>query len=90
MTLPIIVTTYYGPTNYKGSRIKAAHVRDAKHTYSAWVPYPHEAHHGVDAHLVAAQALVTRLPFHNGAGVVEPVGHDSNHYYFIVKPPCAS
>lgn len=51
-----IVTKYLGPTNHRGSRIKATCWRD-----SITIPYPHDEHHGEPAHRVAAVALVAKM-----------------------------
>ena len=50
-----IVTKYHGPTNSKGSRIKAT--CDAG---SVTIPYPHELS-GEDKHRAAADKLVAKL-----------------------------
>lgn len=51
-----ILTRYYGPTNTKGSSIKASCERG-----SILVPYPHECNEGHDAHRFAAQALLDKF-----------------------------
>lgn len=86
LTFPMIVTSYRSPTNTRGARIAAQHKRDSQFTYRASVPYPHELS-GTEAHYEAALHLAKVLPFHSGHGVVEAVGHDMDHVYFIVKPP---
>lgn len=50
------MTKYLGPTNYRGSRIKAY----TESGLSLTVPYPHERNQGADAHSVAALALAKR------------------------------
>lgn len=52
-----IKTTYLGPTNSRGSRIKAT----AENGESITVPYPHDKNQGVEAHSVAALALCAKL-----------------------------
>lgn len=52
-----ITTKYLGPTNSRGSRIKAT----SESGLSATVPYPHERNIGADAHSVAAIALARKL-----------------------------
>ena len=51
-----IITRYLGPTNYRGSRIKAR--CDAG---TITVPYPYEARMGEDVHRIAAEALRDKL-----------------------------
>jgi hypothetical protein len=57
-----IVTRYLGPTDYRGSRIKAT--CDAG---SITIPYPHELS-GEDVHRKAAEALVDRLGWNEAGG----------------------
>ena len=52
-----IQTKYLGPTNNRGSRIKAW----TESGHSVTVPYPHEKNQGAEAHSVAAIALVQKL-----------------------------
>lgn len=52
-----IQTKYLGPTNYRGSRIKAW----TESGHSLTVDYPHERNQGADAHSVAALALAKKL-----------------------------
>ncbi len=53
-----IKTRYLGPTDHRGSRIKATAegIRE-----SVTVPYPHEMNSGPDAHSVAALALCRKM-----------------------------
>jgi hypothetical protein len=51
-----IVTKYYGPTNHRGSRIKAT----AGNGASVTIPYPHELNIEA-AHRKAAETLLTRM-----------------------------
>ena len=50
-----IVTTYYGASNVRGSRIRAKCDRG-----TIWIPYPHELS-GDDVHRAAVDALVARF-----------------------------
>lgn len=52
-----IQTKYLGPTDSRGSRIKAT----AGGGESITIPYPYEAREGVDAHAIAARALADKL-----------------------------
>lgn len=51
-----IQTKYFGPTNTKGSRIKATCAAG-----SITIGYPHEVEHGQPAHRKAAEALAAKL-----------------------------
>ena len=52
-----IMTKYLGPTDYRGSRIKAW----TESGHSLTVDYPHEARGGAGVHSVAAIALARKL-----------------------------
>lgn len=51
-----ILTKYLGPTNSRGSRIKAR-----CWLASVTIPYPYGARRGIDTHKVAADALVGKM-----------------------------
>lgn len=51
-----IVCKYYGPSNVRGSRIKASCAAG-----SVTIGYPHEKNSGEDAHRAAADALMAKL-----------------------------
>lgn len=51
-----IETRYLGPTNTRGSRIKAT-----ANGYSVTVPYPYNKRTGAEAHSVAALALCRKV-----------------------------
>lgn len=76
-----ILTRFLGPTNHRGSRIKATAWRE-----SVTVPYPHEMDTG-RAHRAAAEALCDKLADGEGtwlitAGADLPKG---NGYAFIIE-----
>lgn len=52
-----IKVKYIGPTDYKGSRLKATD-EDGN---SVTISYPHEAHQGTDAHALAAIELCKKM-----------------------------
>ena len=52
-----IYTKYLGPTNARGSRIKATIASGE----SVTIGYPHDKHEGAEAHAQAALALCQRL-----------------------------
>jgi len=73
-----ITTKYIGPSNVKGSRIKAS--CDAG---SITIPYPHELS-GQDVHAKAAMALVRKLKWNNyGTWVCGGVG--SGYVFCLVQ-----
>jgi len=76
-----IITRYLGPTNHRGSRIKATAWRA-----SVTVPYPHELNSD-RAHRAAAEALCAKLAEGEGvwnitAGADLPAG---NGYAFVIE-----
>ncbi|MBR52153.1 hypothetical protein CMK19_00110 [Candidatus Poribacteria bacterium] len=83
LTGPCIVTKYLGPTDYRGSRIKATHTRDSETKWSKTVGYD-SALDSDKNHERAAQALIDSWPFNEHFKfVLKGRGHDHNHYYFI-------
>jgi hypothetical protein len=80
---PCIVTKYIGPTNYRGSRIKAIHKRDSETSWSKTLSWDHK----LDAqgnHRAAAQALIEDWPFNEyNKFELKASGFDHNHYYFL-------
>ena len=79
-----IITRYLGPTNHRGSRIKATSWRA-----SVTIPYPHELDTG-RAHRAAAEALCAKMAntsiggvsYYITAGADLPAG---NGYAFIIE-----
>lgn len=55
-TMKAIKTTYHGPTNFRGSRIKATD-EDGN---SVYIPYPHELN-STEGHRKAAHALMEKM-----------------------------
>lgn len=51
-----IITKYYGPTNSRGSRIKASCERG-----TIWFPYPHEISGTENVHRAAVAALIKKF-----------------------------
>ena len=82
LTGPVIVTKYLGPTDHRGSRIKATHKRDSETMWQATVPWDHS----LDAeanHQAAAEELVGAwLPADDL--VIVGRGHDHDAYYWLV------
>ncbi len=74
-----ITTKYLGPTNYRGSRIKAT----AEGVKALTLPYPHEFGPGVEAHAPAAIALCRRMGWH---GKLIGGGTDKG-YVFVFSDP---
>jgi hypothetical protein len=59
-----IVTKYLGPTNHKGSRIKATlsgHVPSGESPPSVTVPFDYSLPHGYREHEPAAKALIEKI-----------------------------
>ena len=79
---PCIVTKYLGPTNTRGTRVKASHYRDSDTTWTKTVFWDHSLE-ASENHLKAAEALVESWPFKDLK--VLGRGHDHNHYYFIAS-----
>tara|TARA_R100001163_G_C5042448_1_gene180324 strand:+ start:713 stop:1024 length:312 start_codon:yes stop_codon:yes gene_type:complete len=82
----IIKTKYLGPTNYRGSRIKALHKRDNERTFSKTIDWDY-ALDSPDNHYEAAKALIKEWEFkeyHSNMKIVS-MGWDHDHYYFIVS-----
>jgi hypothetical protein len=85
MTRPMIVTSFLGPTDHRGTRASATHRRDSERIYRAVTDWEH----GLDSlsnHRRAAQAVADKIGFYDGAVTVEAVGHDDRHYYFAAVP----
>ena len=80
---PIIITKYLGPTNYKGSRVKASHRRDSDRTFSITVPWD-DALNSAENHLAAARALVGKACWCSELEIVGR-GHDRDNYYFLAR-----
>ncbi len=81
----IIKTKYLGPTNYRGSRIKAIHKRDNERTFSKTIDWDY-ALESPDNHYEAAKALMDNWEFkeyHPNMKIVS-MGWDHDHYYFVV------
>ena len=82
----IIKTKYIGPTNYRGSRIKAIHKRDSENTFSKTISWDY-ALESPDNHLEAAKALMEEweMKEYNPGMKIVSMGWDHEHYYFIVS-----
>jgi hypothetical protein len=70
-----IQTKYFGPTNTKGSRIKATCA-----TGSLTIPYPHGLE-GQPAHRKAAEALVAKLGWTDGGLLLGGQLPDHSHVF---------
>ena len=80
---PCIVTKYMGPTNYRGSRIKATHKRDSEKTWSKTLSWDYKLD-SMENHRAAAQALIEAWPFNEyNKFELKASGFDHNHYYFL-------
>ena len=74
-----IETKYLGPTNFRGSRIKAW----AEGGNSVTIPYPHELS-GEMVYRLAAEALCLKMKW-TGA-MISGGRADGNGYVFVFKP----
>ena len=74
----VIKTKYIGPSNTRGSRIKAS-----MNKFSVIIPYPHEFSYEV-CHFQAVKALVLK---HDLQVDIDNMGYgsDDNGYYFTFK-----
>ena len=79
---PVIVTKYLGPTNHRGSRIKATHHRDSETVWSKTVSYKYDLEPGAN-HRAAAQALIDSWPM--GTATIAARGFDHNFDYYFVS-----
>jgi len=83
LTGPCIITKYLGPTDYKGTRVKATHVRDSKTKWSKTISWNH-CKGAEENHQQAAQELINSWPLNEYFNFkLKGRGHDHNHYYFI-------
>jgi hypothetical protein len=82
-TMTSIRTKYFGPTNTRGSRIKATLEGGRDYGKSVTIGYPYE-YSGVDVHRAAASALCTKLhlPWDSDEWVYAPL---DTGYIFIQK-----
>lgn len=71
-----IQTKYLGPTNTKGSRIKATCAAG-----SITIGYPHEVEHGQSAHRKAAEALAAKLGWTNHGPLLGGQLPDHSHVF---------
>lgn len=82
LTGPVIVTRYLGPTDHRGSRIKATHKRDSEITWQTTVSWDYS----LDAeanHQTAAEQLLGKWATRDDLVIVGR-GHDHDAYYWLV------
>lgn len=82
LTGPVIVTRYLGPTNHRGSRIKATHKRDSETTWQTTVDWDHSISAEAN-HQAAAQLLLGKWITSDDLVIVGR-GHDHDAYYWLV------
>ena len=80
-----IKTTFYGPTNYKGPRIRASVLRDENTVWKSWIEYKSKLE-SKENHMRAANKLIQEWEFKEKFPNMKIVsyGFDTYHYYFIV------
>ena len=82
LTGPVIVTRYLGPTDHRGSRIKATHKRDSEITWQATISWDYS----LDAtanHQAAAEQLLGKWLTRDDLVIIGR-GHDHDAYYWLV------
>ena len=78
----MIVTRYLGPTNCRGSRVKATHKRDSETTWQATVSWDYSLDPWAN-HQVAAEQLLGKWVTRDDLVIVGR-GHDHDAYYWLV------
>lgn len=76
----LVTTKYFGPTNHKGSRIKATAKRVSK---SVTIPYPYELD-AREAHQTALAELCTRNNWPLSEWITEP--NENGTGYVFIRP----
>jgi hypothetical protein len=79
---PVIVTRYLGPTNHRGSRVKATHERDSDVTWRATLDWDHSLDSTAN-HQLAAEQLLGQWSTADDLVIVGR-GHDHSAYYWLV------
>jgi len=79
---PVIITRYLGPTNCRGSRIKATHQRDSEITWRAVVDWDHSLNTEAN-HQLAAEQLLSKWVTSDDLVIVGR-GYDYSAYYWLV------
>jgi len=82
LTGPVIVTRYLGPTNHRGSRVKATHQRDSDVTWRAVTDWDHTLDSTAN-HQLAAEQLLSKWVTSDDLVIVGR-GHDHKCYYWLV------
>lgn len=82
LTGPVIVTRYLGPTNHRGSRVKATHKRDSEVTWRAVTDWDYSLDSTAN-HQLAAEQLLSKWVTSDDLAIVGR-GHDHNCYYWLV------
>lgn len=82
LTGPVIVTRYLGPTNHRGSRVKATHQRDSEITWRATIEWDHSLNAEAN-HQLAAEQLLSKWVTSDDLVIVGR-GHDHSAYYWLV------
>jgi hypothetical protein len=79
---PVIITRYLGPTNCRGSRVKATHERDSEITWRATLDWDHSLN-TEENHQLAAEQLLSKWVTSDDLVIVGR-GHDYSAYYWLV------
>ena len=82
-----IKTFLLGPTNYRGTRVKAILKRDSETTWS----YTHSWQYDLSTkenHIEACKGLInSKNFFQNEIFEIKSIGYDYEHYYFTIGEP---
>ena len=79
---PVIVTRYLGPTDHRGSRVKATHQRDSEVTWRATLDWDYNLD-TTKNHQLAAEQLLSKWVTSDDLVIVGR-GHDYSAYYWLV------
>jgi acetolactate synthase regulatory subunit len=82
---PVIVTRYLGPTDHRGSRIKATHKRDSETTEQITISWDYKLNSQAN-HQAAAEQLLSQWGYSNDLKIVS-YGWDHDSYYWLTSCP---
>jgi hypothetical protein len=82
LTGPVIITRYLGPTNHRGSRVKATHQRNSEVTWQATLDWDHSLDSTAN-HQLAAEQLLGKWCTADDLVIIGR-GHDHSAYYWLV------
>jgi hypothetical protein len=80
---PLIITRYLGPTDHRGSRIKATHKRDSETTEQITISWDYNLDSQAN-HQAAAKQLLSQWGYNNNLRIVG-CGWDHDSYYWLTS-----